>query len=193
MIQRHHASRIHYDFRLEVAGVLKSWAVPKGPSLNPSDKRLAMQVEDHPYDYKDFEGEIPKGNYGAGTVYIWDKGSFELLRADGKDFDKTALKEIKEGDLKIRMHGKKLKGEFALVKMKNREDNSWLLLKHKDQYAVKEEYNSEDLTPKRVIEKGIKFKEEEKGKSRSSTTRKAAPPKTTAEPAAKKKPRPAQK
>ncbi|KAA2245250.1 DNA ligase D [Chitinophaga agrisoli] len=194
VIQRHHASRIHYDFRLEVAGVLKSWAVPKGPSLNPADKRLAMQVEDHPYDYKDFEGEIPKGNYGAGTVYIWDKGSFDLLRADGKDFDKTALKEIKEGDLKIRMYGKKLKGEFALVKMKNREDNSWLLLKHKDGYAVKEEYNSEDLTPKRVIEKGLKFKEAEKGSSpsttrKSATTAKRATSKRAAEPeaAAKKK------
>jgi len=161
VVQRHHASRIHYDFRLEVAGVLKSWAVPKGPSLNPGDKRLAMHVEDHPYDYKDFEGEIPAGNYGAGTVYIWDKGSFELLHADGKDFDKTALKEIKEGNLKIVLKGKKLKGEFALVKMKGREENSWLLLKHKDKYAVTAAYNSEDYTPKRVIEKGIRFKEKE--------------------------------
>src|SRR5690606_34937551 len=138
---RHHASRIHYDFRLEVAGVLKSWAVPKGPSLNPGDKRLAMQVEDHPYDYKDFSGEIPRGNYGAGTVYVWDKGSYELVHANGKDFDKTALREIHEGNLKIRLKGRKLKGEFALVKMKNKEDNSWLLLKHKDDQAVKTAYN----------------------------------------------------
>jgi len=172
VIQRHHASRIHYDFRLEVAGVLKSWAVPKGPSLNPADKRLAMQVEDHPYDYKDFEGTIPKGNYGAGTVYVWDKGSYELLNGDGKNFDKEALHEIKEGNLKIKMKGKKLKGEFALVKMKGREDNSWLLLKHKDDYAVKEEYNSEDYTPKKVIEQGLKFKEQEKGGS--SARRKVA-------------------
>lgn len=162
VVQRHHASRIHYDFRLEVAGVLKSWAVPKGPSLNPGDKRLAMHVEDHPYDYKDFEGEIPAGNYGAGTVYIWDKGTFELLHADGKDFDKTALKEIKEGNLKIVLKGKKLKGEFALVKMKGREENSWLLLKHRDKYAVEEAYNSEDYTPRHVKDKGIRFKEREK-------------------------------
>lgn len=168
VIQRHHASRIHYDFRLEVAGVLKSWAVPKGPSLNPADKRLAMQVEDHPYDYKDFEGTIPKGNYGAGTVYVWDKGSYELLYADGKNFDKEALHEIKEGNLKIKMKGRKLKGEFALVKMKGREDNSWLLLKHKDNYAVKEEYNSEDYTPKKIIEQGLRFKEQEKGSSKGS-------------------------
>lgn len=174
VIQRHHASRIHYDFRLEVNGVLKSWAVPKGPSLNPGDKRLAMQVEDHPYDYKDFEGEIPKGNYGAGTVYIWDRGTFELLHADGKDFDKTALKEIREGNLKIKMKGKKLKGEFALVKMKGKEDNSWLLLKHKDEYAVADEYNSEDHTPQRVKDKGVQFKEE--GKAGSTAGKKKAPP-----------------
>jgi len=179
VVQRHHASRIHYDFRLEVAGVLKSWAVPKGPSLNPGDKRLAMHVEDHPYDYKDFEGEIPAGNYGAGTVYIWDKGTFELLHADGKDFDKTALKEIKEGNLKIVLKGKKLKGEFALVKMKGREENSWLLLKHKDNYAVTDEYNSEDYTPQRVIDKGIRFKEKEKlGRSpaKKAAAKKKAPP-----------------
>jgi bifunctional non-homologous end joining protein LigD len=186
VIQRHHASRIHYDFRLEVAGVLKSWAVPKGPSLNPADKRLAMHVEDHPYDYKDFEGEIPAGNYGAGTVYIWDKGTYELLNGDGKDFDKTALKEIREGNLKIRMKGKKLKGEFALVKMKGREENSWLLLKHKDDYAVTEEYNSEDYTPQREKDKGIRFKEKEKP-GRSATPKAAS--KKKAQPAESVKPK----
>ncbi len=163
VIQRHHASRLHYDFRLEVDGVLKSWAVPKGPSMNPADKRLAMQVEDHPYDYKDFEGVIPEGNYGAGFVYVWDKGSYELLREDGKDFDKEANKEIRDGDLKIRLKGKKVKGEFALVKMKNSDDNAWLLLKHKDSYAVKEAYNSEDYTPQRIKDKGVKEKEKMKG------------------------------
>lgn len=185
VIQRHHASRIHYDFRLEVEGVLKSWAVPKGPSLNPADKRLAMQVEDHPYDYKDFEGEIPAGNYGAGTVYIWDKGTFDLLNADGKDFDKTALKEIREGNLKIRLKGKKLKGEFALVKMKGREENSWLLLKHKDEYAVTDAYNSEDYTPQREIDKGIRFKEKEKS---GRTAAPKATPKKKAQPAENLKP-----
>lgn len=173
VIQRHHASRLHYDFRLEVDGVLKSWAVPKGPSMNPSDKRLAMQVEDHPYDYKDFEGVIPEGNYGAGFVYVWDKGSYELLRADGKDFDKVASKEIRDGDLKIRLKGKKVKGEFALVRMKNADDNAWLLLKHKDNYAVKNTYDSEDYTPQRIKDKGVKEKE----KMKSSKKRTAAAPK----------------
>ncbi|MDQ0105681.1 DNA ligase D-like protein (predicted 3'-phosphoesterase) [Chitinophaga terrae (ex Kim and Jung 2007)] len=168
VVQRHHASRLHYDFRLEVDGVLKSWAVPKGPSMNPADKRLAMEVEDHPYDYKDFEGTIPAGNYGAGTVYIWDKGTFELLRGDG-DFDKEALKEIKDGDLKIVMKGKKLKGEFALVKMKGgREANAWLLIKHKDKYAV-DEYDSEDYTPERVKAQGLKNKAASKAAKKKSS------------------------
>lgn len=149
VVQRHHATRLHYDFRLEIDGALKSWAVPKGPSLNPADKRLAMEVEDHPYDYKDFEGQIPAGNYGAGYVYIWDKGTFELLDKKG-----NALKEWKSGSMKIILHGKKLKGEFAIVKMKGgREENAWLLIKHRDKYATDEEYNSEDYVPKRVIEK----------------------------------------
>ncbi|WP_261387562.1 DNA polymerase ligase N-terminal domain-containing protein [Chitinophaga pinensis] len=171
VIQRHHASRLHYDFRLEVDGVLKSWAVPKGPSMNPSDKRLAMQVEDHPYDYKDFEGVIPEGNYGAGSVYVWDKGSYELLHQDGSSFDKEAGKEIKEGNLKIRLKGRKVKGEFALVKMKNTDDNAWLLLKHKDDYAVKGAYNSEDFTPQRVKDKGVKEKEKMKAESKKKPHR----------------------
>ncbi|MCF6402136.1 DNA ligase D [Chitinophaga filiformis] len=175
VIQRHHASRLHYDFRLEVDGVLKSWAVPKGPSMNPSDKRLAMQVEDHPYDYKDFEGVIPEGNYGAGFVYVWDKGNYELLHEEGKDFDKEANKEIREGNLKIRLKGKKVKGEFALVKMKNSDDNAWLLLKHKDDYAVKSAYDSENFTPQRIKDRGVKEKEKMKG-----TKKKVAPAKAKA-------------
>jgi len=157
VVQRHQASRLHYDFRLEVNGVLKSWAVPKGPSLNPADKRLAMEVEDHPYDYKDFQGVIPEGNYGAGSVYIWDKGTYTLLNDEGKNFDKQALREIKAGNLKIVMKGKKLKGEFALVKMKTAESNAWLLIKHNDKYAV-DGYNSEDYTPQRVKDQGEKYK-----------------------------------
>lgn len=153
VVQRHHASRLHYDFRLEMDGVLKSWAVPKGPSLDPQDKRLAMEVEDHPYDYKDFQGEIPAGNYGAGYVYLWDKGTYELLESNGKPFDKAALHEWHSGNLKVVLHGKKLKGEFALVKMKGRGENAWLLIKHKDKYAVTGGYNSEDFTPQRVIDK----------------------------------------
>ncbi|RAJ85712.1 bifunctional non-homologous end joining protein LigD [Chitinophaga dinghuensis] len=158
VVQRHQASRLHYDFRLEANGVLKSWAVPKGPSMNPVDKRLAMEVEDHPYDYKDFQGRIPAGNYGAGTVYIWDKGTYTLLNDDGKNFDKQMLKEITDGSVKVVLKGRKLKGEFALVKMKNTDQNAWLLIKHNDKYAV-DEYNSEDYTPQRVKDQGLRQKE----------------------------------
>jgi bifunctional non-homologous end joining protein LigD len=148
VIQRHKASRLHYDFRLEMEGVLKSWAVPKGPSLNPADKRLAMMVEDHPYDYKDFAGVIPEGNYGAGIVEIWDKGTYaDLNNSTRKEAEKILLEGLKAGSLKFRLFGKKLKGEFALVKMKGREENSWLLIKHNDEYATDEPYNSEDETP----------------------------------------------
>ena len=149
VIQRHKASRLHYDFRLEMGGVLKSWAVPKGPSMNPGDKRLAMMVEDHPYDYKDFTGIIPEGNYGAGIVEIWDKGTFTGVNPEHENInEKQLLKSLKDGNLKFALKGKKLKGEFALVKLKNSEDNSWLLIKHRDKYATDDEYDSEELTPK---------------------------------------------
>ncbi len=148
VIQRHKASHLHYDFRLEMDGVLKSWAVPKGPSLNPKDKRLAMMVEDHPYDYKDFAGVIPSG-YGAGIVEIWDEGTYsDLENSDIKTAQKLLKAGLHSGNLKIRMYGKKLKGEFALVKLKGKEDNTWLLIKHNDEYAVSEAYNSEEETPK---------------------------------------------
>ncbi|MFY1048289.1 DNA ligase D [Chryseobacterium sp. GP-SGM7] len=160
VIQRHAASRLHYDFRLEMEGVLKSWAVPKGPSLNPEDKRLAMMVEDHPYDYKDFEGNIPEGNYGAGQVEVWDSGTYEPLDETSKLSDeKELLKELKAGSLKFILHGKKLKGEFALVKMKNAENNAWLLIKHKDKFA-KDEYDAEENTAKNS--QVTKFLEEKK-------------------------------
>lgn len=148
VIQRHNATRLHYDFRLEVEGVLKSWAVPKGPSLNPNDKRLAVMVEDHPYDYKDFAGRIPEGNYGAGTVEIWDHGTYTPLETkEGEDPEKEMLKELKKGSLKVMLKGRKLKGEFALVRMKA-DENNWLLIKHRDKFATDEEYNSEEHTPK---------------------------------------------
>ena len=146
VIQRHKASRLHYDFRLEMEGVLKSWAVPKGPSLDPTDKRLAMMVEDHPFDYKDFSGIIPSG-YGAGIVEIWDKGTYTTIENENNDQEKELLKMLKEGNLKFTLKGKKLKGEFALVKLKKAEDNSWLLIKHRDKYAV-DGYDSEEETPK---------------------------------------------
>ena len=180
VIQRHKASHLHYDFRLELDGVLKSWAVPKGPSLNSKDKRLAMMVEDHPYDYKDFSGIIPEGNYGGGIVEIWDKGSYsDLENSEKKIAEKNLRAGLKSGNLKVRLFGKKLKGEFALVKLKPREgteDNSWLLIKHNDQYAVDTPYNSEEETPKNSpINKWLKEnKDKTKKKSPAKLTRKKA-------------------
>src|SRR5579863_8539245 len=128
-VQRHHATHLHYDFRLEVGGALKSWAVPKGPTLDPSIKRLAMMVEDHPLEYGSFEGVIPKGNYGAGSVMLWDRGTYELLG------DATAEEQLARGDFKFRLAGEKLTGEFAIVRMKRGKGNEWLLIKKKDAAA----------------------------------------------------------
>ncbi|MEO6453674.1 MAG: DNA polymerase ligase N-terminal domain-containing protein [Ginsengibacter sp.] len=148
VVQRHKASHLHYDFRLELDGVLKSWAVPKGPSLNPKDKRLAMMVEDHPCDYKDFAGIIPEGNYGGGIVEIWDHGFYaDLDNSDKASAEKKLRAGLKAGNLKVRLFGKKLQGEFALVKIKGKEDNVWLLIKHNDEFAVQTDYNSENDTP----------------------------------------------
>ncbi|QNL49404.1 DNA ligase D [Olivibacter sp. SDN3] len=171
VLQRHHASRLHYDFRLEMKGVLKSWAVPKGPSLNPSDKRLAMMVEDHPYDYIRFEGAIPKGNYGAGTVYVLDRGTYNSTEENGVG-EKALLRSLEEGNIKITLKGKILKGEFALVKMQNSDDNAWLLIKHHDKYAVSDKFNLEDLVPKEIKEEGIAFKKEHTEKSDQKTGKK---------------------
>jgi bifunctional non-homologous end joining protein LigD len=130
-VQRHDATRLHYDFRLEIDGVLKSWAVPKGPTLDPTIKRLAAHVEDHPVEYGDFEGTIPQGNYGAGSVMLWDAGTFELVG------DLPGVAQIDKGDLKFKLHGEKLAGEFALVHMKGRgKGNDWLLIKKRDAAAV---------------------------------------------------------
>ncbi len=142
VIQKHHASHLHYDFRLEIDGVLVSWAVPKGPSLNPKDKRLAMAVEDHPMDYRTFEGIIPKGNYGAGTVIIWDEGEYYVDPKLSREANQKLLRKgLKSGKLTFTLQGKKLHGEFALVKTRGREENAWLLLKHDDAYA-----STEDIT-----------------------------------------------
>jgi bifunctional non-homologous end joining protein LigD len=138
VIQKHDASHLHYDFRLEMRGVLKSWAVPKGPSLNPADKRLAMMVEDHPYDYRNFEGVIPAGNYGGGTVIIWDEGSFEPIDAEGlsrEEQEKLLLKQLHTGNIKFILHGKKVKGYYTLFKLRKGDEKSWLLIKKEDEYV----------------------------------------------------------
>jgi bifunctional non-homologous end joining protein LigD len=135
VVHQHAARALHYDLRLEMEGVLKSWAVPKGPSLDPSVKRLAVRVEDHPFDYKDFEGVIPEGNYGAGGVIIWDRG-FYHPPSSGDEDSKKILDGFKKGNLKFVLEGEKLQGEFALVKT-GKDEKSWLLLKKKDQNATK--------------------------------------------------------
>lgn len=123
VVHEHHARHLHFDFRLEMDGVLKSWAVPKGPSINPSIKRLAIMVEDHDLDYGSFEGTIPEGYYGAGTVVIWDKGTYKLLNGS-----------INSGKIEFELKGKRLKGIFVLIKMKGK-DKEWLLIKKKDEDA----------------------------------------------------------
>ena len=146
VIQKHDATRLHYDFRLEMDGVLKSWAVPKGPSTDPTVRHLAMMVEDHPFDYKDFEGVIPRGNYGAGTVIVWDQGTYEPIEPvkNKAEAEKLLLKQLKAGSLKFILHGKKVKGEYALVRIKGKEENAWLLIKHRDKYASEADITEKD-------------------------------------------------
>lgn len=142
-VQKHFASSLHYDLRLEVGGVLKSWAVPKGPSLDPADKRLAVQVEDHPLDYATFQGTIPEGHYGAGEVLLWDTGWWEPDTQWSQTFGEQAARgetpdveaKLAAGELKFVLHGHKLQGSFVLVQMKNRGPKNWLLLKHRDDHA----------------------------------------------------------
>ena len=130
VVQKHRASHLHYDFRLEAEGVLKSWAVPKGPSLDPHQKRLAVRVEDHPYEYKNFEGTIPKGNYGAGEVIVWDRGTYRSADDGGEE---TILKRLRKGAIALVLKGKKLKGGFSLVRL--RRPRQWLLIKKNDSFA----------------------------------------------------------
>jgi len=146
VVQKHAASRLHYDFRLEMGGVLKSWAVPKGPSTDPQTKRLAMMVEDHPMDYRLFEGVIPKGQYGGGTVIVWDEGTYEPIESfsSKREQEKHLLNELAKGSVKIRLHGRKLEGEYALVKTQGMGENGWLLIKHKDEFASKADITKKD-------------------------------------------------
>lgn len=140
VVHEHHATRLHYDFRLEIGGVLKSWAVPKGPSMSPADKRLAVMVDDHPLEYGGFEGTIPEGQYGAGQVLIWDSGQFQPEGDPESD--------LRKGRLSFTLKGKKLKGAFVLILMKGRgSGKDWLLIKSQDPFAKKDREIKEELTP----------------------------------------------
>lgn len=187
VVQQHQASHLHFDFRLEVRGVLLSWAVPKGPQADPAVKRLAMLVEDHPYDYKDFEGIIPDGNYGAGTVIVWDRGYYtpfdhktgKVVKMTKPEMEKQVMRDFHAGAIKVVLHGKKLKGKYALVRTRrgdNDEGRNWLLIKDRDEYASKKEspFNDKSVISGKTLD--------QMSKSRTAKTwgsnRKAAAKKT---------------
>lgn len=137
VVHKHFASHLHFDLRLELDGVLKSWAVPKGPSINPKDKKLAVMVEDHPLEYKDFEGIIPEGNYGAGKVYVWDYGTYHALDTDDMQQSSRILREgLEKGHMTFILNGEKLRGEFALIRLKKASPKDWLLIKKNDEFAA---------------------------------------------------------
>jgi bifunctional non-homologous end joining protein LigD len=175
VIQKHDASRLHYDFRLEMGGTLKSWAVPKGVPFKKAEKRLAMQVEDHPVEYGSFEGTIPKGQYGAGTVMLWDHGTYEGLGGD-------PLKDLEEGKFHFSLHGEKLDGEWTLVRMNRGKDNEWLLIKSgADHKPVSKKKDDESIVSGRTMAEIAGSQEAEstlesakpKSKKASGTTRRA--------------------
>jgi bifunctional non-homologous end joining protein LigD len=169
VIQKHAASHLHFDLRLELDGVMKSWAVPKGPSIDPSVKRLAMQVEDHPIEYNTFEGTIPKGEYGGGTVMLWDRGTYAPDKSDGRDDEEILRDGYKRGDLKITFFGERMRGSWALVRMKYSRDGSssskpqWLFIKHRDEFASTEDIVADNMTS---VESGRTMEEIASGKSR---------------------------
>jgi bifunctional non-homologous end joining protein LigD len=171
VIQKHRATALHYDFRLEADGVLKSWAVPKGPSLDPKVKRLAMQVEDHPVDYAKFEGVIPEGEYGGGTVMVWDYGTYKPENAT------NVSEALRKGELKFSLNGKKLKGSWVLVRTRERQ---WLLLKHRDYYTTEEEVT--ELAPVSILTRRTlaEIAEDEGGNVKKAATGdpKKIPPRT---------------
>ena len=201
VIQKHDASHLHYDFRLEMKGVLKSWAVPKGPSLNPADKRLAMMVEDHPYDYHNFEGVIPEGNYGGGTVIVWDEGTYEPMNDEGlsqQEQERLLVKQLYAGDLKLNMHGKKIKGTYALFRLK-KDEKSWLLVKKDDEFASEDEVIKQNKSVKSgktlaqiAKQNGVEVKHPEEDVPKqnhrsveSKSSKKSAPAKKLSRPASK--------
>jgi len=157
VVQKHAASRLHYDFRLEINGVLASWAVPKGPSMNPAEKRLAVMTEDHPLEYADFEGVIPKGQYGAGTVMVWDRGSYESENRIPVE------EQLARGKIDVTLHGNKLRGGFTLLETGQRSTGgrrakNWLLIKHRDEYAD-ESWSIEAPALSRSVVSGLTLKE----------------------------------
>jgi bifunctional non-homologous end joining protein LigD len=146
VVQKHWASHLHYDFRLELDGVLKSWAIPKGPSLDPGDKRLAMLVDDHPFDYREFEGVLPEG-YGAGTVMIWDEGAFVALNQTEREGSQAAFRAgLERGQFTFILAGQKLKGEFALVRFARAGAKTWLLVKKRDSFASTDDVTEQDMS-----------------------------------------------
>ena len=171
VIQKHRATALHYDFRLEADGVLKSWAVPKGPSLDPKVKRLAMQVEDHPVDYAKFEGVIPEGEYGGGTVMVWDYGTYKPEETN------NVSEALRKGELKFSLNGKKLKGSWVLVRTRDRQ---WLLLKHRDYYTTEEDVT--ELAPVSILTRRslAEIAEDEGGNVKKAATGdpKKIPPRT---------------
>jgi len=165
VVQKHDATRLHFDFRLELDGVMKSWAVPKGPSYDPSMKRLAMEVEDHPIEYNSFEGTIPEGEYGGGTVMLWDRGTYEAEDGGGV----TALREgYARGDLKVVLHGERLHGGWVLVRMKRPGRPQWLLIKHRDEFASRTRDIVEETTTS--VTTGRTMDDIAAGKKRKATT-----------------------
>ena len=173
VVQKHDASRLHYDFRIEINGVLTSWAVPKGPSMNPADKRLAAMTEDHPLEYADFEGIIPEGQYGAGTVMVWDKGWYEP--ADDVPMDR----HLARGKIDIVLHGRKLRGGFTLIKMETRsggrsQARNWLLIKHRDEHADSS-WNIEAPSLSRSVLTGRTLKEIAEGRLGKTPANSARP------------------
>ena len=151
VVHEHKATRLHYDFRLEMGGVLKSWAVPKGPSMNPAEKRLAVMVEDHPIEYIDFEGVIPEQSYGAGAVVVWDCGTYEAAEPGDRE------EQLRSGKFAFTLNGKKLKGGFALTRLaKGQKGNEWLLMKKKDGHADPAFALKSELTPERLKTLAVK-------------------------------------